>query len=253
MKQSIDLNADVGEYLQLIRNGQQEAIILQVSSVNVACGGHSGDPSTMSVTIQQAMRSGAAVGAHPSYPDPANFGRLDMNLTGVALVGSIHQQIVALDNAARSLGARLTHVKPHGALYNAAARHADVAKAIAEAMKFFGRGIPVMGLANTVMIQTLEAEGIPTISKGFADRAYAPDGTLIPRSVPGAVLTNPETVAVQALGLARAGRVQSICIHSDSPGALNLAIAVRRRLEDNGFAIRAPRALSGIQSRPGNI
>lgn len=253
MKHSIDLNADAGEYLQLIRNGQQEAIILQMSSVNVACGGHSGDASTMSITMQQAMRSGVAIGAHPSYPDPANFGRVDINLTGVALVGSIHQQIVALDNVARSLGVRLAHVKPHGALYNAAARRTDVAKCIAEAMKFFNRGIPVMALAGTAMVDTLEAEGIPTIAEGFADRAYAPDGMLIPRTVPGAVITDPEKAAAQALGMARMGRVQSICIHSDTPGALNMAIAVRRRLEDYGFAITAPGAFGGTQSRLGRI
>lgn len=240
MKRPIDLNADVGEYLQLIRNGQQEAIILQVSSVNVACGGHSGDPSTMSVTIQQAMRYGVSVGAHPSYPDPANFGRVEMNLTGVALTGSIHQQIIALDRAARSLGVRMTHVKPHGALYNAAARRADVAKAIADAMMFFDRGLPVMVLANSVAADTLEQEGIPVIPEGFADRAYAPDGTLIPRNIPGAVITDPERAATQALGLARMGMVKSICIHSDSPGALNIAIAVRRKLEENGFLVRSP-------------
>jgi 5-oxoprolinase (ATP-hydrolysing) subunit A len=238
MKRAIDLNADVGEYLQLIRNGQQEAIILQMSSVNVACGGHSGDSSTMSITVQQAMRHGIAVGAHPSYPDPANFGRVEINLTGVALTGSIFQQIVALDRAAQSLGVRLSHVKPHGALYNAAARRVDVAKAIADAMKFFNRGIPVMALANSVAVDTLLKEGIPVIAEGFADRAYAPDGTLIPRTIPGAVITDPERAATQALGMARMGMVQSICIHSDSPGALNLAIAVRRRLEENGFLIR---------------
>ena len=240
MKRPIDLNADVGEYLQLMRNGQQEAIILQMSSVNVACGGHSGDPSTMSVTIQQAMRYGISVGAHPSYPDPANFGRVEINLTGVALVGSIHQQIVALDNAARSLGVCVTHVKPHGALYNAAARRVDVAKAIAEAMRFFNRGIPVVALANSVAQDTLLKEGIPVVAEGFADRAYAPDGTLIPRSVPGAVITDPVKAATQALGMARMGMVQSICIHSDSPGALNIAVAVRRKLEENGFVIRSP-------------
>jgi 5-oxoprolinase (ATP-hydrolysing) subunit A len=238
MIRTIDLNADVGEYLQLIRNGQQEAIMMQMSSVNIACGGHSGDASTMSITIQQALRYGHAIGAHPSYPDPANFGRADMNLTGVALTGSIHQQILALDTVARSLGARLSHVKPHGALYNAASRQASVAQAIAQAMKFFHRGIPLMALANSVAFDTYLKEGIPVIAEGFADRAYAPDGTLIPRHVPGAVINDPERAATQALGMARMGVVRSICLHSDSPGALNMAIAVRRCLEDHGFTIR---------------
>jgi UPF0271 protein len=238
MNNAIDLNTDAGEYLKLIRNGQQEAIIMQMSSVNVACGGHSGDPSTMSVTIQQAMRFGVAVGAHPSYPDPANFGRVETGLTGIALAGSIHQQIVAMDRTCKSLGVPMAHVKPHGALYNVAAAREETAMSIVEAIRLFGRPVPVMALAGSVLQDTLETAGIPVIAEGFADRAYAPDGTLIPRSVPGAVITDPGVAARQAFGMARRGLVQSICIHSDSPGALNLVLAVRKKLEEGGFAIR---------------
>jgi len=236
--QSIDLNADVGEYLELIRNGQQEALIMQMSSVNVACGGHSGDPSTMSVTVQQAMRFGVAVGAHPSYPDPANFGRVEIGLTGFALAGSVHQQIVAMDRVCKSLGVPMAHVKPHGALYNLAAVRAETAKAIVDAILLFGRPVPVMALAGSVLQEALEAARIPVIAEGFADRAYAPDGTLIPRHVPGAVITDVETAARQAWGMARRGMVESICVHSDTPGALQMAMAVRRKLEAGGLAIR---------------
>lgn len=238
MAKSIDLNADAGESVELIRNGQQEAILMKMSSVNVSCGAHAGDAMTARLTMEQALRYGVAVGAHPSYPDRENFGRVELAMPPAALVGSVHAQLSALAGVAKAVGARIVHVKPHGALYNVAARDARVAKAIAEGVRLWRRDVALFALADSVSAEVYRAEGFRVVEEGFADRAYLPDGSLMPRTRKGAVLTDPEAAARQAVAIADV--VDSICLHSDSPGAMKMAHVIRQRLEQAGYVIQTP-------------
>jgi UPF0271 protein len=241
---TVDLNADLGEGC-----GDDATLVALVTSANVACGFHAGDPMTMRATVDAAVRAGAAVGAHPGYPDPRGFGRRDLAATPAEITADVLYQIGALQAICHAAGTRVRYVKPHGALYNRAAADAPAARAIAEAVRLADSSLVLLGLAGSALIAAGRAAGIPTAEEAFADRAYAPDGSLVPRSVPGAVLTEPAAVAARAVRLATAGAVDalgggtirlhadSLCLHGDTPGALALAHAVRRALAECGVTL----------------
>jgi len=248
MKQ-IDLNCDMGELSEAVTDGSQEALMKCISSANVACGGHAGNAATMRATIEQALRDRVAVGAHPGYEDRAHFGRHELNLSSDDIAASVHRQILALEEIATNLGARIGHVKPHGALYNQAAREPKVARAIAEGVRRWGADVILVGLAGSVMLAEFRAAGFPVAAEAFADRRYEPDGSLRSRKFSQALLADPEQAAEQALRIVADGSVvasdgnvvpliaQTICIHGDTPSAPEIACAVHRRLKGAGFEI----------------
>ena len=244
----VDLNADVGEGMD------DREILPYVTSVNVACGLHAGDPSVMDETVALALAQGVRVGAHPGYPDRENFGRVALEMHADAIEKLVLYQIAALDGFMRSRGAELTHVKPHGALYHRGAEFPDVARAIAEGVRRFRTNLLLVGPAGSMLLEAGRDAGLPVAAEAFADRKYLPDGSLVPRGADGAVLTDPEEAANQALLLSREGvaiasdgsrvrvRADTICLHGDTPGAARIARRVRERLEEAGVAI-APLAL----------
>ena len=228
---TIDLNADLGE-------GEGEATLYElVSSANVACGGHAGDESTMQEAVRLARAHGVAIGAHPSYPDRARFGRVSIPLSAEALSDTLAHQIESLARIADGIGATLTHVKPHGALYNDAADNSEIALSIARAVERVSSDLVIVGLAGSVALQLWRDCGLRVAAEGFADRAYESNGALVPRTRPGAVLGNPASAAAQAVALAREGRCDTICVHSDTPGAVQILTAVRTRLGELGWRI----------------
>lgn len=246
----VDLNCDMGELPEMLADGSQEALMKFVTSANVACGGHAGDESMMRATMEQALRNGVAVGAHPGYEDRENFGRVELNLSMEEIRDSVYRQVMALAKVAEDCGAAVVHVKPHGALYNQAARDAGIARAIAEGVRQWGQDVAMVGLAGSVMLQEFRAAGFHTAAEAFADRRYEKDGSLRPRKFRDALLDAPEKAAEQAVGIAegrgvltREGAVvaveaQTICIHGDTPGAERIAQAVRRSLEAAGVAVK---------------
>ena len=246
---TIDLNADVGERPELA--SVEEELLELVTSVNVACGGHAGDGASMERVVRAALALGVAIGAHPSYPDRAGFGRRAMSLPGGLLAGTVAEQVAALLEVAVRCGARLSHVKPHGALYNAAAKDPDLARAVAEGVARVAPGVVLVGLAGSEMLETFAGAGFRVAGEAFADRGYEPDGSLTPRGRPGALKETPEEAARQALSIALEGEVvaaggarvplhaQTICLHSDTPGAPAFARAIAERLREAGVGIRA--------------
>ena len=245
----IDLNCDMGELPEAIADGTQESLMPSFTSVNVACGGHAGDKRTMRTTIQQALRNKLAVGAHPGYPDRANFGRLELNLSRAEIAASIFEQVRALAEIAADLGVRLTHVKPHGALYNQAVHNRELAQAIAEGVARHQRDIVLVGLADSLMLDAFREAGFPVAAEAFADRLYEPDGTLRSRKHDDALLRDPAQAAAQALSIARDGVViardgnrvpvhaQTLCIHGDTPGAPAIAAEVAKTLHAAGVTL----------------
>jgi 5-oxoprolinase (ATP-hydrolysing) subunit A len=241
----IDLNVDCGESL----DESDAAILPLVTSANVACGGHAGDLATMARTVALAVRHGLAVGAHPGYPDREGFGRRPMALTAADLEEEIVRQVAALAEVARAEGAVLRHVKPHGALYDLAARDAGVRGSVLRAVRRAGEGIVLFGLAGSLLLDAGRELGLPVAAEGFADRAYEPDGGLRPRSQPGAVHEDVSLIAEQAVTIARDGRAplaaggwvtveaETLCLHGDHPGAIANARAVREALTLAGVAI----------------
>jgi UPF0271 protein len=224
----IDLNCDMGE---LPDGALEELLMPHITSANIACGGHAGDAATMRRTVELARRHGVAVGAHPGYPDRANFGRVEMALTPEQIAQTVFQQIGALAAIASDIG----HVKPHGALYNVAAKKPDVARAIGEGVARFGKELVLVGLAGSVMLDVWCEMGFRVAAEGFADRRYEPDGSLRARKFADALITDPGEAADQALRLARKGRVQTICVHSDTPGSVEIVAAVARALRSSGI------------------
>jgi UPF0271 protein len=220
---TIDLNCDLGE---LPDAALEEALMAHISSANVACGGHAGDAPTMRGTVELARRYGVAVGAHPGYPDRPNFGRLPLALSAEQIAETVYQQIQAL----AAIAGHLAHVKPHGALYNVAASNPDVARAIAEGVARFTKDLVLVGLAGSVMLDVWREMGFRVAAEGFADRRYQPDGSLRSRQFPDALITQPDEAAAQALRLARQGQVQTICVHGDTPGSVEIVAAVARAL-----------------------
>ena len=244
MQTSIDLNADVGEEC-----GGDEALLPLVTSCNIACGAHAGDAATMRRTVELALGHGVRIGAHPGYADRANFGRVTVPLEPDAIADLVGSQIAALARIAGECGAVLRHVKPHGALYNLAARDELVADAIARSVAAFDRGLILVALADSVLVAAGKAHGLPVAREAFVDRAYHADGTLRPRHLPGAVHSDPARAISQALALA-AGQpfaaydgamlrrqADTLCIHGDTPQALEFARALRAALREAGIAL----------------
>lgn len=246
---NIDLNADIGEGMP----AEHDRALLQiVTSASIACGGHAGDSGTMRRTVRAAKELSVRIGAHPSYPDRGNFGRLRVFMTPCELIECLRQQIASLQEIASELGATVSYIKPHGALYHDASLEPEVAGAVLAASAEFD--LPLMLLARTPPVgqgrpgghllqeplarrrsENAAAQTGKILREGFADRGYRPDGSLIARDQPGALITDPSQAAAQALELA--GLVDSLCIHSDTPGALRLAAAARSALQDAGYRL----------------
>ena len=247
----IDLNCDMGEMPEAIADGTQEALMRSITSVNIACGGHAGDEQTMKTTIEQALQWKLAIGAHPGYPDRANFGRLELKLPLKEISASIFEQVKALADVAAGCGARVVHVKPHGALYNQAVRDRELAGAIAEGVVRWSRDIVLVGLVGSPMLNVFREAGFTVAAEAFADRRYEADGTLRSRKFTDALIRNPEEAAWQALGIAERGVViasdgsqvtveaQTICIHGDTPGAPQIAAKVTQTLREAGVILGA--------------
>ena len=218
----IDLNCDMGE----LEDAAHEAALMEhITSANIACGGHAGDEAIMERTARLALERGVHIGAHPGYPDRANFGRIEMTLSEDEIAATVYEQILRLEAVVSRLGGRIVHVKPHGALYNVAVKNAGVARAIGEGVARWNREVPVFGLAGSPMLGVWREMGLPVAGEGFADRRYEPDGTLRSRKLPGALITDPAEAAQQALRLANSGTVETICVHGDTPGAVAILTA----------------------------
>jgi len=245
---SIDLNADVGESFGPWPMGADAELIPLVSRVNVACGAHAGDPVTILRTVELAVRHGAAIGAHPGYPDLAGFGRRDLDLSPDELRATLVVQIGAVQAAATVAGTHVVHVKPHGAMYNRAARDAAMAATIAAAVRDVDSALVLVGLAGSESIAAAREIGLAAAEEAFADRRYEPDGSLRSRRLDGALLS-PGEAAAQAVSIARDGCViasdgsrlavhaDTLCIHGDSPGAVDIARAVRAAVEAAGIQV----------------
>ncbi len=229
----IDLNCDMGE----LDDAVHEAALMQhITSANIACGGHAGDEATMERTARLALGRGVRIGAHPGYPDRANFGRLEMAMSPAAVADTVYQQIRRLEDVVLRLGGTVAYVKPHGALYNVAVKDGSVAQAIGEGVARWRPGAPVFGLAGSPMLDVWREMGIEPVGEAFADRRYEPDGTLRNRKFADALITDPEAAAAQAVRLAREGKAQTICVHGDTPGAVAILRACRAALERSSVA-----------------
>ena len=229
----IDLNADVGEEC-----GQDEALMRCITSANVACGVHAGGVATMRETVILAREHGVAIGAHPSFPDRENFGRRDMLLPSAEIVDLVIHQIEELARIASNEGICLQHVKPHGALYNLAVRDRRVANAIAQGVATVDESLVVLGLPGSELLAAAQAAGLRTAGEAFADRAYRADGTLVPRTEPGAVIHKSEEVLARIISLAARPDVETICVHGDTPGAAELVSKIRAVLEAAKFEVK---------------
>jgi UPF0271 protein len=223
----LDLNCDMGE---LADAAHEAALMEYITSANIACGGHAGDEATMERTVRLSLACGVRIGAHPGYPDPAHFGRLEIPMPPAEIARTVRQQIERLDAVVCRLGGAIVHVKPHGALYNVAVRDAEVARAIGEGVAQWNPAIPIFGLAGSPMLDVWRSMGLRAMGEGFADRRYEPDGTLRPRKFADALITDPREAAAQALRIARSGAAQTICVHGDTPGAVAILRACREAL-----------------------
>ncbi|GAA2002125.1 5-oxoprolinase subunit PxpA [Microbacterium ulmi] len=248
---TIDLNADLGETVEGVPTADDEAMFAVISSASIASGGHAGDAASMRSAVARAARFGVAVGAHPSYRDAESFGRVRRDPSPDDLRADIDAQLAALLAA----GAELRYVKPHGALYHAVresrAQADAVARAVADASDRLGRALPVLGLEGEIS-RAAAAAGLPFLREAFLDRGYRPDGALVARGEPGALLADPDAVAARAIRLALEGTVEavdgslieahavSLCLHGDSPAAVEMARAVRAALDAAGIGVRAP-------------
>ena len=224
-----DLNCDMGE---LEYAAHEAALMEHITSANIACGGHAGDEATMERTARLALERGVRIGAHPGYPDRANFGRIEIPMSPADIARTVREQIEALDVVVRRLGGGIMHVKPHGALYNVAVRNAEVARAIGEGVAQWNPAIPIFGLAASPMLDVWRSMGLRAMGEGFADRRYEPDGTLRSRKFPDALITDPQEAAAQALRLARGGTAQTVCVHGDTPGSVAILKACSEALSD---------------------
>ena len=247
----IDLNCDMGELPDAIEDGTQESLMRSVTSVNVACGGHAGDAATMKSTIEQALRWQLAIGAHPGYPDRASFGRKALELPLDLVRDSVFEQVRALIDVATQCGATVTHVKPHGALYNQAVHDRALAQAIADGVGRWSHDVVLVGLASSPMLEVFRERGFAVAGEAFADRRYEADGTLRARTFEDALIHDPAEAARQAVQIAVHGTVtphegedialvaRTICIHGDTPGAPAIAAAVAAALRGAGVSMRA--------------
>lgn len=240
---AVDLNADVGESFGRWQLGDDAALLPHLTSANVACGFHAGDPLTLRRTCELAVEHDVVIGAQVGYRDLAGFGRRFIDVPAAELEADVLYQVGALDGIARAAGGRVAYLKPHGALYHAVQRRTHVARAVLRAVVAFnhahGTALSVLGQPDTTFLDFAEEAGVGAVAEGFADRGYLSDGSLVPRSEPGAVLSDPADAAAQALSLARSGSVRSLCVHGDSPNAPVLAAAVREALTRAGVTVAA--------------
>jgi 5-oxoprolinase (ATP-hydrolysing) subunit A len=247
---AIDLNCDMGEMPEALADGSQETLMRFVSSANIACGGHAGNAEMMRETVEQALRCGVTIGAHPGYADPDNFGRRELQLSPEEISNSIHRQVIALNEVGERYGATIVHVKAHGALYNQAARSREIARAIADGVRHWRGDVVMVGLTGSVMINEFRAAGFVAAAEAFADRRYEGDGCLRSRKFADALLQDPKEAAEQALRIVTERIViatdgsripveaDTICIHSDTPGAAEIAAAVRGLLNEKGIEVK---------------
>lgn len=247
---SIDINSDLGESLQALADGSDFELMHSITSANIACGGHAGDESTMGQILTAARDLGVSVGAHPSYPDRANFGRIEMPLPPSEIETTVREQILSLAEVAWNLGMRIAHVKPHGALYHAA-RDRQVAEAIGRAAISIDAKLVMVGQAGSATLQYWRAMGLHCVGEAFADRAYEKDGRLRSRTLPGALLESPVRAAQQALGIVLHHRAithdgdeltvdaETLCVHSDTPNAPAIALEVKNQLASAGVLVRS--------------
>ena len=250
-RHTIDLNSDLGESFGAHRIGFDADLFPLISSANVACGFHGGDPRVMERTVAAARDHGVAVGAHPGFPDLVGFGRREIDVDPGVLTADVLYQLGALEAFARAAGSRVRYVKPHGALYNRIARDPVQAAAVVEAIRRYDPALPLLTLPGSAAMAAAAEAGIRAVGEGFADRAYTGEGRLVSRREPGAVLHDPERVAARAVAMATEGRVEtadgaevavevrSLCVHGDTPGAVELARAVRAALEEAGVTLEA--------------
>lgn len=246
MAASVDLNADLGEGFGAWKLGDDEAMLGLVTSANVACGFHAGDPALLLRTCREAAARGVRVGAQVSYRDLAGFGRRFIDVTPEDLTADVIYQIGALQAITHAAGTTVTYVKPHGALYNTIVNHPEQAAAVAAAVAAVDAGLPVLGLSGSAFFEEAGRRGLRTVAEAFADRAYQPDGTLVSRRDPGAVLHDAPEIAERVAGMVMRRQVtavdgsvipvtvESVCVHGDSPGAVEIATAVRERLSAEG-------------------
>ena len=251
MVTAIDLNSDLGESFGAWMMGDDAAILKLVSSANVACGFHAGSPAALLSTLREAAWQGVAIGAHVSYPDLVGFGRRNMDIARDELIADVIYQIGALQGLAKAAGTEVRYVKPHGALYNTIAQDECQALAVIDAILAIDPSLPLVGLAGSRVLDLAQEKGLRTISEAFADRAYHANGTLVSRREAGSVLHDAQLIAQRMLQLITEGGVtsiegqftpikaDSICVHGDSPGAIEIARQIRNLLEEKGIAIRA--------------
>lgn len=249
---TIDLNCDMGESFGAWKMGDDAGVMPFITSANIAAGFHAGDPGTIRATVRLAVDHGVAIGAHPSLPDLAGFGRRTMKLSPQEAYDLVVYQAGAVEAFARAAGARLHHVKAHGALYNMAAKDAELSEALARAVKDLGGDVIFYGQASTVMMDAAAKVGVRAVGEVFADRSYQSDGTLTPRSQPGSMITDEAAAVAQALRMIEAGKVRSqqgvdvsvaagtLCLHGDQAGAVQFAQALRAAFRERGIEVRAP-------------
>jgi UPF0271 protein len=248
---TLDLNCDMGEGLGAWKMGDDAALLDYVTSANIACGFHAGDPGTIHRTVELALKKGVAVGAHPSVPDLQGFGRRSMNVSAAETYDMVLYQIGALAGFATACGGTLAHVKPHGALYNMAAKDEKLAQAIAQAVRDFDKQLVLFGLAGSELIRAGTQAGLKTANEVFADRTYQADGSLTARTQPDAIIHDAETAIAQVSRMVHEGRVRSqqgsdfpvqpdtLCIHGDAPGAIEFARRIRQALDADGVRVAA--------------
>ncbi|WP_072803775.1 LamB/YcsF family protein [Rhodococcoides yunnanense] len=248
---SIDMNSDLGESFGTWKLGDDDAMLAIVTSANVACGFHAGDPRTILDTCRAAAENAVRIGAQVGYRDLAGFGRRFIDMEPADLIADVLYQMGALDGLAQASGSAIAYVKPHGALYNAIVTHREQARAVVDAVRTYDPTLPVLGLPGSAFLDEAHKAGLRTVAEAFADRAYTPSGELVSRRVDGAVLSDPADVAQRVLRLVRDGvvqaidgstvavRAESVCVHGDSPGAVEMALAIQKILSDNDIDISA--------------
>ena len=247
----VDLNCDMGESFGAYTIGNDESVMRSITSANIACGFHAGDPSVIRRTIRLALASGVAIGAHPGFPDLVGFGRREMRATPAEVEDFVVYQVSAVAGLAATEGARLQHVKPHGALYNLAARDADISAAIARGIAAYDRSLILFGLAGSEVLVAGRAVGLRVAAEAFADRAYEPDGSLASRRKAGSVIHDPDRVVSRVLQMVLDGTVEAtdgstvpitaetICVHGDTQGAERLTARLKTEFETAGVALQA--------------
>lgn len=252
LHRAVDLNCDFGEGYGIYSFGQDAELLQYVTSVNIACGFHAGDPHTIKAAVQQALAAGAAIGAHPGLPDRLGFGRREMQLSPSEVYDFVLYQLGALRAFVKAAGGELAHLKPHGALYHMANRDKQVAEAIVKAAMAVDDQLIIYGQSGSLLLDAAMSHGLPAASEVFADRAYEPDGSLASRSKPGAVLQHADEAAAQAVAMALQGiaytpegtpvkvQADTICLHGDGPHAARFASRIREALIEAGIALLAP-------------